>query len=147
MASAADQRQSSQGSHTNSDEVFLDANSQSNDESHDASLEDSIDSPASVNSPPYWLRSNPHQRTISSISTESTLPAGAIRLRDNETSSQADRNNACWAKSVEINDFTVVNSSATNIGAFVVWNVRVETLNVSIRLLEEAARCYKKSLC
>lgn len=65
------------------------------------------------------------------MSTESFLPAGAITLRDNEASDLDDRNSACWAKSVEIVNHTVVNGSATNIGAFVVWNIRVETLNVS----------------
>ncbi|KAM0479709.1 hypothetical protein ACHAP7_005500 [Fusarium lateritium] len=71
------------------------------------------------------------RRTISNMSTESVLPAGAITLRDNETSDFDDRNSACWAKSVEIVSHTVVNGSATNIGAFVVWNIRVEALNVS----------------
>lgn len=56
---------------------------------------------------------------------------GAITLLDNEADEdEEDRNNACWAKSVEIVDYTVVNGGATSIGAFVVWNVRVETLHV-----------------
>lgn len=93
----------------------------------------STSSPLSpVTSPPYWLNTRGgHQRTISNMSTESFLPAGAITLRDNEASDLDDRNSACWAKSVEIVNHTVVNGSATNIGAFVVWNIRVETLNVS----------------
>ncbi|KAH6959075.1 Phox homologous domain-containing protein [Fusarium avenaceum] len=89
-------------------------------------------SPSSITSPPYWLNTrNGHQRTISNMSAESVLPAGAITLRDNETSDFDDRNSACWAKSVEIVSHTVVNGSATNIGAFVVWNIRVEALNGS----------------
>ncbi|KAM0201276.1 hypothetical protein ACHAPQ_009366 [Fusarium lateritium] len=56
------------------------------------------------------------------MSTESVLPAGAITLRDNETSDFDDRNSACWAKSVEIVSHTVVNG---------IWNIRVEALNVS----------------
>ncbi|UZP46049.1 hypothetical protein NXS19_013861 [Fusarium pseudograminearum] len=93
----------------------------------------STSSPLSpVTSPPYWLNTRGgHQRTISNMSTESFLPAGAITLRDNEASDLDDRNSACWAKSVEIVNHTVVNGSATNIGAFVVWNIRVETLNGS----------------
>lgn len=87
-------------------------------------------SPSSVTSPPYWVNSHGHQRNISNVSVESILPAGAITLRDNETNDYNDRNNACWAKSVEIADYTIVNGSATNIGAFVVWNIRVETLHV-----------------
>lgn len=52
-------------------------------------------------------------------------------MRDNETEDWGGRNSACWARSVEIPDYVVVNNSATNIGAFVVFNVRVETMNVS----------------
>ena len=84
-------------------------------------------SPSSINSPPYWKA---HQRSTSNVSADSILPAGAIMLRDNETNEHNDRNNACWAKSVVISDFTVVNGGPTNIGAFVVWNIKVETLNV-----------------
>lgn len=106
-----------------------------------------------VTSPPYWqlssistggdaLRShNIHNRTPSA---ESVLPPGAITLQDNEDASSdagngdasgRDRNRACWARSVEIVNYVVVNSSATNIGAFVVWNIRVETLSVSLPTL------------
>lgn len=82
-------------------------------------------------------------------SVESLIP-GAITLQDNEaededgepaerrrnseetrTSYGRDRNRACWAKSVQVTDYVIVNGSATNIGAFVVWNIRVETLSVS----------------
>jgi hypothetical protein len=87
---------------------------------------------SSVTAPPYWMHGNTHQRNISNVSTESILPAGAITLQDNETSEHNDRNNACWARSVEIVDYTVVNGGATSVGAFVVWNVRVETLNVGL---------------
>ena len=76
------------------------------------------------------------------MSVESVLPREAITLQDNECEeddeqrpgSQSalgrDKNRACWAKSVQITDSVLVNGSATNIGAFVVWNIRVETLNV-----------------
>jgi hypothetical protein len=107
-----------------------DPNDDSNHGRHDTAS--STLSPSSITSPPYWLNTrNGHQRTISNMSTESVLPAGAITLRDNEASDFDDRNSACWAKSVEIVSHTVVNGSATNIGAFVVWNIRVEALNVS----------------
>ena len=102
---------------------------------HDRPLDDndaaaSTVSPSSITSPPYWLNVHGHQRSASNMSAESVLPAGAISLRDNEANEHDDRNNACWAKSVEIVSYTVVNGSTTNIGAFVVWNIRVETLNV-----------------
>ncbi|KAL2143564.1 hypothetical protein VTI28DRAFT_10350 [Corynascus sepedonium] len=40
-----------------------------------------------------------------------------------------DRNRACWARSVQVTDYVMVNGSTTNIGAFVVWIIKVETLN------------------
>lgn len=106
-----------------------------------------------VTSPPYWQLNNinsngsalrPHNSHNRTASAESILPPGAITLQDNEdVSSEAgngdvygrDRNRACWAKSVEIVNHVVVNGSATNIGAFVVWNIRVETLSVSLPTL------------
>lgn len=92
----------------------------------------STTSPSSIHSPPYWPNSGGgHRRTISAVSTESVLPAGAITLRDNEASDYDDRNSACWARGVEVIDHTVLNGSATNIGAFVVWIIKVETLSVS----------------
>lgn len=104
------------------------------------SLLPEMSTPASVTSPPYWSRSNSnensnlHRRSTSNMSTMSTdsfIPAGAITMRDNEASGQDERNKACWAKSVEITDYVVVNGSTAGIGAFIVWNVRVETLQVS----------------
>jgi hypothetical protein len=116
----------------------------------------------SVSIPPYWSDSHVqqqqnhlqphnhgHARAVSSSSVESVLPPGAITLQDNEredddenehtgrrsNSSELygrDRNRACWARSVQVTDYVLVNGSTTNIGAFVVWNIRVETLNVRI---------------
>lgn len=102
------------------------------DEGRRNDLESSVHSTSSITTPPYWHNLNTHRRTASSQSSGSILPAGAITLLDNETEEQEERNSACWAKSVEIVDCTIVNGSATNIGAFVVWNVKVETLNVSL---------------
>ncbi|KAK0731192.1 Phox homologous domain-containing protein [Lasiosphaeris hirsuta] len=73
------------------------------------------------------------------MSVESAPIPDAITLQDNEHDDGPngsniygrDRNRACWAKSVQIRDYVLVNGSATNIGAFVVWNIRVETLNGS----------------
>ncbi|KAG6028847.1 hypothetical protein E4U19_001258 [Claviceps sp. Clav32 group G5] len=102
--------------------------SDDNRQRDDAQMVSSIASTSSVTSPPYWKTSANYSRNRSA---ESILPAGAITLQDNETSEHNDRNNACWARSVEIVDYTVVNGGATSIGAFVVWIVRVETLNRS----------------
>lgn len=87
-----------------------------------------------ITSPPYWMHaySSPsHQRTTSNLSVDS-LATGGITLQDNESSGADERNQGCWAKSVEIRDYVTVNGNATNIGSFVVWNIRVETLTVSL---------------
>lgn len=86
-----------------------------------------------VTSPPYWMHayaSPGHPRTTSTVSVDS-LATGGITLQDNESSGADDRNQGCWAKSVEIRDYVTVNGNATNIGSFVVWNIRVETLTGS----------------
>ncbi|KAK4462093.1 Phox homologous domain-containing protein [Cladorrhinum samala] len=102
-----------------------------------------------ITSPPYWQQGRPsdpqstrHRRGLSTSSVESVLPPGAITLRDNEDEDDEgdddgearisrDRNRACWARSVNVVDYVLVNGSATNLGAFVVWNIKVETLTGS----------------
>jgi len=80
-----------------------------------------------VSSPPYWISA--HQRSVSNISVESTAE-GAITLRDN-TEGEDAKNKACWAKSVYIENYLVVRGSTPGIGAFVIWNITVETLQGS----------------
>ncbi|KAK2073746.1 hypothetical protein P8C59_007998 [Phyllachora maydis] len=114
-----------------------------------------VASPASVSSPPYWQHT--HNQVGggwngSSLSVDSVLP-GAIMLQDNEqaegeggvsddareagagpgASYARDRNRACWARSVEVTDSVLVNGSTTNIGAFVVWNIRGSDMNIRKR--------------
>ncbi|KAF5872031.1 putative intermediate filament protein [Botrytis fragariae] len=111
-----------------------------------------ITSPSSIISPPYWQQS--HTRSISHISIDSIHPSG-ITLQDNTADGDEDdanvngrgKNEACWARSVVIEDYVVVNGSGIGgiggiagkglgkglgigggIGAFVVWNVKVDTL-------------------
>lgn len=124
-----------------------------------------ITSPTSTTttSPPYWQSS--HTRSISHISIESVHPSG-ITLLDNTADADEEgggdangrgKNEACWARSVVIEDYVVVNGSGIGglggigkaikmgggttggaggmgigggIGAFVVWNVKVDTLEV-----------------
>ncbi|KAL5615468.1 hypothetical protein BROUX41_005513 [Berkeleyomyces rouxiae] len=54
--------------------------------------------------------------------------APAILMHDNERDDRDGRGAACWAKSVRIVSWTVVEGSVGNIGAFVVWTIQVETL-------------------
>jgi hypothetical protein len=103
-------------------------------------------SPSSVTSPPYWSsHTHNHGGVPPNMSSESVAP-GAIMLQDNEFDDGPgganvygrDRNRACWAKSVQVRDYVLVNGSTTNIGAFAVWNIRVETLNVGFWNLDVA---------
>jgi hypothetical protein len=107
----------------------LDTNVSIATEDDDAPESASVVSP--VTSPPYWLHHHSNHARSTSMASVDSIVAGRITLQDNENSSIDDRNHACWAKSVEVTDYVVVNGSATNIGAFAVWNIRVETLNVS----------------
>ncbi|KAI1149526.1 Phox-like protein [Nemania diffusa] len=118
---------------TNMEEI---GNANATADGHNNTQSSPITSP--VTSPPYWTAHNSHDyrsghaRTVSSASADSLIPAGlGITLRDNENSSVDDRGSACWAKNVEVTDYVIVNGSRTNIGAFVVWNIRVETLSGS----------------
>jgi hypothetical protein len=83
-----------------------------------------------VTSPPYWAYTR--HRSPSNVSIGSTLPGG-ITLQDN-TEDGNDKNGACWARSVHIHDHVVVNGSRTGIGAFVVWNITVKTLDVGDKI-------------
>jgi len=76
--------------------------------------------------PPYWVQS--HQRSFSNISIESAT--AGITLQDNTDGADA-KNSACWAKSAYIEDYVLVNERRTGIGAFIVWNITVETLRGS----------------
>ncbi|KFY78963.1 hypothetical protein V499_02002 [Pseudogymnoascus sp. VKM F-103] len=78
-------------------------------------------------SPPYWVQS--HKRSASQVSVDSVLHGG-ITLHDN-TTRYSDSNDACWARSVTIDEHAVVNGNRTGIGAFVVWNITIETLSGS----------------
>jgi len=100
------------------------------DDDFTASSSSPIVSPVSVTSPPYWL--NHSQETYST--GEGGTESGGITMMDNEVNDEDGNNprsSACWARAVEIPDYVVVNGSATNIGAFVVFTVRVQTMNVS----------------
>ena len=81
--------------------------------------------------PPYWQR---HLRDDSVVSIASnTLGNPFIRLVDN-TEEGSEQSKALWAKSAEIDDHVVVRGTAPGIGDYVVWNCKIETLNVSSAL-------------
>lgn len=80
------------------------------------------------NAPPYWTRD--HNRTDTVASFDSLMGRG-ITMADNTTDT-SETNAACWAKSVTIEDYETVSGNSLNVGAFVVYNIVIETLTVSI---------------
>jgi len=82
-------------------------------------------------SPPYWQTRLQHNSTLGEPATVQKPNSGTIRLEDH-TEETADNFKALWAKSVRIDDFTLVGQgTAPAIGSYVVWQCTVETLNVS----------------
>lgn len=82
----------------------------------------------SVIIPPYWL----HQRAASSCSRHSlgsSTRGQPIHLEDH-TDDASDTSKACWAKGVKIEDYAIVQAGTKGIGAYVVWNCKVETIDV-----------------
>jgi hypothetical protein len=88
--------------------------------------------------PPYWKR----QRGDSS-STIGNAPATRITLEDH-TEEPSDKSTALWAKSVTIEDYVVVSGSRTGVGAYVVWNCTVETLEVCL-LSKKGRLCHSNT--
>ncbi len=75
--------------------------------------------------PPYWS----HRRYESYCSVGAAKPA-PITLEDH-TGEQSCESNAAWAKGVAIDDHVLVTGSVPNVGNFIVWNCRIDTLDVS----------------
>ncbi len=76
-------------------------------------------------SPPYWQ----YQRSISHASVDSTFRPPPISLEDHTEAHHAT-SGALWAKDITIEDYVIVRGGSTGIGAYVVWNCKVQTLNV-----------------
>lgn len=92
------------------------------------SLADGTAADGQVTPPPYWRR---HHHDDSRVSiTSNTLSNPFIKLVDN-TEEGSEHSKALWAKSAEIDDHVVVRGTAPGIGDYVVWNCKIETLNVS----------------
>lgn len=86
-------------------------------------------------SPPYWqLRLRSDSSLSSNPIAKQKRMSGTIRLEDH-TEESSETYNAVWAKSVTIDDFTVVGAGVgPALGSYVVWNCTVEILNVSCML-------------
>ncbi|KAL4902586.1 hypothetical protein BDW74DRAFT_158068 [Aspergillus multicolor] len=81
------------------------------------------DRPVSGIVPPYWS----HHRNASRVSQISTDGAPAITLEDHTEDPNSETSRGLWAKSVTIDDHVVVQGK-TGIGAYVVWNCKIRTL-------------------
>lgn len=75
--------------------------------------------------PPYWS----HRRYESYSSVKNTKPP-PITLEDH-TEEPSEQSGAVWAKGVTVDDYVLVSGAVPNVGSFVVWNCRIETLDVS----------------
>jgi len=81
--------------------------------------------------PPYWRHHDRAANRLSGCSTDHGRPA-PISLEDH-TEEGSEQCRALWAKSVTVDDYVVVSGTAPGLGAYVVWNCIVETLEVSCR--------------
>lgn len=84
----------------------------------------STDRPVSGVIPPYWS----HHRNISRTS-QISLDQPAITLEDHTEDPNSETSRGLWAKSVTVDDYAVVQGK-TGVGAYVVWNCRIQTLDV-----------------
>ena len=78
--------------------------------------------------PPYWQR---HDRNASRASQSSLAGSAMITLEDHAADPECETSRGLWAQSVLIEDHVVVQGK-TGVGAYVVWNCRIQTLDVSI---------------
>lgn len=75
--------------------------------------------------PPYWQ----HYRAASRASQTSLPGEPAITLEDHTEDPDSVTSRGLWARSVSVDDHVVVQGK-TGIGAYVVWNCRIQTLDV-----------------
>ena len=75
--------------------------------------------------PPYWL----HRRDESYSSIGIVRPP-PITLEDH-TEELSEQSKSLWAKGVTIDDYVTVSGNVAGVGDYVVWNCKVETLDVS----------------
>jgi len=85
--------------------------------------------------PPYWHRHESHASRLSYHSVDNPSHPSPIRLEDH-TDEGSEQCKALWARHVTIDDYVVVASGTTPaLGAYVAWNITVDTLHVRRRSL------------
>ena len=80
---------------------------------------------ASALVPPYWS----HRRYESYSSVKNSKPP-PITLEDH-TEDPSEQDGAVWASGVAIDDYVLVSGTVPSVGNFVVWNCKIETIDVS----------------
>ncbi|XHG02550.1 hypothetical protein AWENTII_005898 [Aspergillus wentii] len=83
----------------------------------------SKDRPVSGIIPPYWS----HHRNTSRASQASVDQSPAITLEDHTEDPDSETSRGLWARSVSVDDHVVVQGK-TGVGAYVVWNCMIQTL-------------------
>lgn len=78
--------------------------------------------------PPYWRK---HERNVSRLSSYSDNGHPTPIGLEDHTDEDSEHCKVLWAKGVTIDDHVVVSGTAPGLGAYVVWNCTVETLDVS----------------
>ncbi|KAF2835478.1 PX-domain-containing protein [Patellaria atrata CBS 101060] len=77
--------------------------------------------------PPFWQSHQRNDSTFSHASYENRT-SNPIRLEDH-TDDTSEQTKACWARHVTIDDYVIISGNAPGVGAYVVWNCTVETLD------------------
>lgn len=77
--------------------------------------------------PPHWS----HRRHESYASYDDRNPKSPPIVLEDNTGADSERSSSCWARCVSIDDFVVLSGSFPAVGTFVVWNCKVDTLEVS----------------
>ena len=81
---------------------------------------------SAILSPVYWQHSN-NENDDRTTSLTSRHPRG-ITLEDH-TITPSETSGSLWAKAITVDSYVVVKGNPTGIGAYVVWNCKVETLD------------------
>ena len=105
-----------------------------------------------VVSPPYWKLQHQHQhqhqhQRDSYLSTYSADGHPTPISLEDHTDEGSEHCKVLWAKGVTIDDYVVVSGSAPGLGAYVVWNCTVETLDVSSARMTLVLQAARQSSC
>ncbi|KAJ5739368.1 hypothetical protein N7533_012152 [Penicillium manginii] len=96
---------------------------QEREEQQESSASSSKSRPVSAVVPPWWQR---HERNVSRASQSSLR--NTITLEDHTADPDSETSRGLWARNVAISDHCVVQGK-TGVGAYVVWNCVVQTLD------------------